>query len=97
MSLHICSPTGFAYRKVLDCPTCKCRRRMLVHMFVWYDTDITCLTCGESWANGERRQRPFAPGWRAQSVRWAKAVPFTRKAEALAALEAEALLYLADE
>ena len=41
----------------------------------WYGAYWTCLTCGERYHSDEgRMERPFARGWRAESVRNAKAI-----------------------
>jgi hypothetical protein len=69
-------------RKVIYCPTCEQRRWFLVHWAgMWYGQDITCLTCGDSWADGERAMRPFVRGWRKEAIAKAKATPVVKAAE----------------
>lgn len=34
----------------------------------WYGWTITCLGCGDSWADGEMLPRPFKPRWRTESI-----------------------------
>jgi len=38
----------------------------------WYDSEITCLRCGDRWAGGEGFPRPFAPRWREENVESAR-------------------------
>lgn len=57
---------------MLRCPTCKRRRRMLAQFQEYYGWRTTCLTCGESWEDGEMLARPFEPGWRRKSVAHAR-------------------------
>ena len=45
----------------------------------WYGLDVDC-ECGDSWSEGELRQRPFARAWRKKAVArfekaWEKALP----------------------
>ena len=42
---------------------------MLFRFQEWYGWDVACLHCGESWGDGERIERPFAPGWRKRRVK----------------------------
>ncbi len=70
-----------AKRRIITCPT-EGRRRRAVQVFggAWYSDRLTCLGCGDSWSDGERGVRPFARGWRAESIRrarkdWGRAVP----------------------
>jgi hypothetical protein len=37
-----------------------------------YGTTWTCCGCGDSWQDGERGERPFAPGWRKRSIEHAR-------------------------
>ena len=85
MSTHICAPPTFNYRTISFCPTCGCRRRMLVECAAWWGTTWTCLTCGDGWAEEGRLPRPFARGWRGREVARAKAAPYTTKRKARAA------------
>jgi hypothetical protein len=41
---------------------------MLGWFVEWYGSEWTCAGCGDSWADGERLERPFAPGWRRRSI-----------------------------
>lgn len=61
-------------RRILPCPTCKRRRRMVVvyGWSVWYGPTITCCACGDSWADGERLMRPAKRGWRQEAAAKAK-------------------------
>lgn len=58
---------------VIDCPTCQRQRRALFQFQEWYGWTITCAGCGERWMDGERGERPFAPGWRRQGREYARA------------------------
>lgn len=60
--------------RVLACPTCRHRRRMLARFQEWYGWTLVCLSCGETWTDGEMHERPFCPGWRRKSVKAARAV-----------------------
>jgi hypothetical protein len=55
-----------------SCTTCGKRRFMLWRHTEWYGVDLTCLRCGESWSDGQRCERPFAPRWRQQSIEAAR-------------------------
>jgi hypothetical protein len=46
------------------CPVCERRSVILSFYVAWYGWDSTCLRCGESWASGELKPRPFMPKWR---------------------------------
>ena len=56
------------------CPTCDSLRKMLLQISGRYDMvhRHVCLACGETWHDGERMERPFAPRWRKQNVEQAK-------------------------
>jgi hypothetical protein len=75
MNLHI-SYTRYSHTwcAVNDCPTCERPRRMLAQFQEWYGTTWTCAGCGDRWMDGERGERPFAPGWRRQSIERARKV-----------------------
>lgn len=64
--------SGETRRRVHHCPTCERRRRFAVLVAEWYPAIWTCCTCGDSWSEGGRMDRPFARGWRAESSRRAK-------------------------
>lgn len=73
-AVRVCAPWP-TDRKLarIDCPTCK-RRTFAVGWFAeWYGWDLTCLRCGEQWAEGEMLPRPFLRGWRKKSIEAAKA------------------------
>ena len=66
--LHIHAPPVETFCAVNACPTCERPRRMLGEFAEWYGTTWTCAGCGDSWQDGERGERPFAPGWRKRSI-----------------------------
>lgn len=69
MNVHInWTRTDQAFVKMNKCPTCKTRRKMWGSFQEWYGTTWTCLTCGDEWADGERAERPFRRGWRAENI-----------------------------
>lgn len=85
-SVIICTSTAIAsIRRVMRCPTCEQRRRMIIEDFAWYGFEASCCACGDRWDEfGERAQRPFLRGWRAKAIAEAKAkwaAPFDRRAE----------------
>jgi len=70
----VCAPTAQrTQRRILNCPTCKQRRRFICTLYEWYGWLVTCCACGDSWEDGERLPRPFARGWREQAKAKAKA------------------------
>jgi len=71
-AVHIHAPPATSFCGVNDCPTCKRPRRMLGQFVEWYGTTWTCAGCGDSWQDGYRGERPFAPGWRRQSIEFAR-------------------------
>ena len=72
--IHINAPTPTARRVlVIDCPTCERPRKSLATHYEWYGSTVTCAGCGDSWNDGEMQERPFAPGWRRQSIEHARA------------------------
>lgn len=71
--LHIHAPPVERFAAVNDCPTCQRPRRMLGEHAEWYGTTWTCAGCGDAWSDGEMHERPFSPGWRAQSIQRARA------------------------
>lgn len=71
--LHVSAPRAMEVRLVrVHCPTCGRRRWMTVLFYEWYGFTVTCLRCGENWADGERRPRPCAPKWRQKSIEAAR-------------------------
>ena len=93
-NLTVCSPNGYHWRSTRHCPTCERRRWFLVSDYVWYPTDSTCLGCGDTWSDGQRRWRPFKRGWRQDAINRARRHPYTRKADARTALLAEVDTYI---
>ena len=74
MSGAICGGVAFEWRRIGMCPTEKMRRRFYVSQSsLWYSAVWTCLGCGDSWSDGERGERPFRRGWRAESIAKARA------------------------
>lgn len=72
-SVILCSPRISDARTTMrNCPTCRARRRFWSIFEEWYGWTETCLTCGDSWQDGERCERPAERGWRAKSVAHAK-------------------------
>ena len=68
-NLTICTPTWSKHKKVRrHCPNCCGRRTFACFFQEWYGWLDTCLNCGDSWQDGEWMPRPFAPGWRKESV-----------------------------
>jgi hypothetical protein len=67
--IHIQRPR-IIMRKVESqhCPTCELDQAFLIEHHAWYGQDATCLVCGDRWQDGEMCPRPFARGWRRQSV-----------------------------
>lgn len=51
LHIHAPAPTHFA-RRVMRCPTCKVRRRVVVRGYEWYEPSATCCACGTWWAGG---------------------------------------------
>lgn len=70
--IHIHAPKGEHFAQVNDCPTCKRPRRMLGWFVEWYGVTWTCAGCGDSWTDGQRAERPFAPGWRRRRIEHAR-------------------------
>jgi len=69
----VCTPTVTRIEKHrYRCPTCKTRTTFLCEFAEWYGWTKTCLRCGDAWDNGEMLPRPFKPGWRKESIEWAK-------------------------
>lgn len=70
--VHIHAPAPIEETCQVDfCPTCERPRRMFVRYFEWYGATVTCAGCGEKWHDGERGERPLAPGWRKQNIQYA--------------------------
>lgn len=60
----VCRAQRYLIRRILSCPTCKTRRRMLAQDEVWYGTTLVCCHCGDRWQDGELYPRPSQRGWR---------------------------------
>jgi hypothetical protein len=45
---------------------------MLMQCYEWYGTLWSCMACGDSWSDGERLERPFSRGWRAEKIAYLK-------------------------
>ena len=71
--VHIYAPKGDHFAQVNTCPTCERPRRMLGWCVEWHGTTWTCAGCGDQWTDGERHERPFAPGWRRRNIEHARA------------------------
>ena len=72
-SIHIYAPPinkKFILRNY--CPTCDCRTYKVGFFRGWIGVNLTCLKCGEEWADGERLERPFMPRWREKNIQHAK-------------------------
>lgn len=83
MSVVICRAAEYSIRRVLRCPTCKARRRMLAQTYAWYGPQVTCCHCGDTWNDGEREPRTNRRGWRQEAATkatagWLAAGPFDR-------------------
>lgn len=72
-NLHVCfSRIDDSKVMILNCWNCKKRRKMWGWFQEWYGWYVTCLGCGEQWADGEHIPRPFIPGWRKKNIEIAK-------------------------
>ena len=71
--VYIYAPPSTAFAAVNDCSTCQRPRRMLGLRYEWHGTTWTCAGCGDEWADGERLERPFCPGWRRKNIEYARA------------------------
>jgi len=54
--------------ETMTCPHCGGERGFLVEFYEWYGWDVICLACGDSWQDGEMRERPFRPRWRQEEI-----------------------------
>ncbi len=71
--IHICWARVDNFKiRFSRCPTCKKKRKFWCWFQEWYGWDETCLSCGDSWQDGEMRPRPFMPKWREKSIRAAE-------------------------
>lgn len=70
----VCGGTRWIVRRVFTCPVCGHRGRIVMHdPGGYWSVSWTCCTCGDSWSDGELRERPFRRGWRTEAQRRAKA------------------------
>lgn len=68
-TIHISRPSIIQRTVELQrCPTCKKDQAFVIEIIAWYGQDATCLGCGERWNDGEMCPRPFARGWRRESI-----------------------------
>lgn len=68
MTAVVCTPDEFLFRRIEHCPTCGGDQRFAVRDAAWYGPTSTCCNCGDSWSEGERRQRPFRRAWRKAAI-----------------------------
>ncbi len=81
---HAPGPTG-VFKRRMRCSTCGVRRAMIIATYEWYDTDMTCLGCGERWEGGWRSERPFERGWRMRNIDAARKLYMRNRVMAIAA------------
>jgi hypothetical protein len=72
--VHVCGVGQPSIRRFLRCWNCKQRRAVVQtgEPYSYYAPHFVCLTCGDGWGDGERQERPFARGWRQESIRRAR-------------------------
>lgn len=71
---HIYAPKPLTRLAHIEtCPCCNKRSVFVAWHVEWHGWDETCLRCGDSWSDGQLRQRPFERGWRKKSVASARA------------------------
>ena len=58
--------------RMLKCPNCGSNQKFICEFYEWYGVLTTCLTCGDSFSDGECLPRPCAKGWRLREVAKAK-------------------------
>ena len=65
-TLHICrGHKDMEDVRVMKCPSCLREDAQFYGWFQeWYGWHLTCTECGEQFADGERLDRPWSPGWR---------------------------------
>lgn len=72
-NLHILAPAPITRKLLrLKCTTCEKKTWFTCWHYEWYGSSKTCLRCGENFADNQRCERPFAPGWRKRSIQDAK-------------------------
>lgn len=69
VEIHVCA-ARYSEENVSTamCPTCQKETRFLNQFQGYYGWRCTCLECGDTWADGELVERPFARGWRKQRL-----------------------------
>jgi len=68
--IHICySRKDIEDVFVQKCPSCE-RENAQFYAWAqeWYGWHLTCLECGEQFADGEWLERPWSPGWREKNI-----------------------------
>lgn len=66
---YICTGGPKRYvRTMHKCPECTRLRPFAGFYQEWYGTTWTCLGCGDSFADGQRLDRPFMRGWRQKAI-----------------------------
>jgi|SRR5690349_24556928 len=63
--------TGMNLRQATGCPVCEIADAPVVVNWPsnpYYGPDSTCTVCGDSWADGYLRGRPFRRGWRLEAI-----------------------------
>jgi hypothetical protein len=70
--IHVHRPASGRRRRILWCPVDERHTECVVSVYEWYSPIVTCVRCGESWSDGELRQRPFQRGWRRDAQRAAQ-------------------------
>lgn len=69
----ICGGAYLWGRRRATCPTCEAETDFVAAFSGAYYGDIlTCTGCGDAWSEGQRLERPFRRGWRAESIRRAQ-------------------------
>lgn len=53
----VCTTPTTRYRKMIDCPVCKTRRRVTRTFGGWYGDNVCCCGCGHVWSDGYRVTR----------------------------------------
>lgn len=55
--------------KTMKCPSCERAEAQFYGWFQeWYGWHLTCLECGEQFADGEWLERPWCAGWREHNI-----------------------------
>ena len=73
--VHVCAPSADDVRAVrIRCHSCERLTGFVIRHYEWYGWHLTCLRCGDQWADGERLERPFARGWRRRNIEAARSL-----------------------